>query len=404
MKYVPIPVAMLEVGKPLPVDVYSDHGQLLLRKGQPIVSEQHRDKLHSFAASAMAEDAQAWQRAYERMVQNMMRSGMDVREIAHASMPSEIRASDYVVAQAQSGGWLELQAALRGILYQGGLSLNPLPRLIGIQCKALELLQADPDDSLFCLFQALTDNDLGYCPTHGLLCATICELTARKLNFSVPQREALMAAAMTMNIGMAREQDAMTRQIGPLNHWQRELIGQHADTGAATLRRIGIDDPEQLDLVRWHHQWDSSEGLAHNQAPRHLLHLTDIFVARTAARKTRPGLAPVQAVKSMVLGAEGDALGVGSAMAQAVGFYPPGSYVKLLNGEIAVSVQRGERANTPWVVSIIAKDGMPQSKYVCKNTAEIGNAIAGPVIFDTVKVIVNVDKVRRARERIAGLI
>jgi hypothetical protein len=45
LKYVPIPIAMLEVGKPLPVDILSASGQLLLRKGQPVVSEQHRDKL-----------------------------------------------------------------------------------------------------------------------------------------------------------------------------------------------------------------------------------------------------------------------------------------------------------------------------------------------------------------------
>ena len=401
MKYVRIPVAMLEVGKPLPVDVFSDQGHLLLRKGQPIVSEQHRDKLYSFAASAVANDAQAWQRAYERMVRDMMRSGVEVREIAGASMPSEIRASDYVVAQTLSGGWLDLQAVLRGILYQGGLSINPLPRLVGIQTKAMELLKADVDDSLFCLFQALTDNELGYCPTHGLLCAVICELTASKLAMHESQREALVAAALTMNIGMAREQDAMTRQVGPLSPWQRDLIGQHASTGADALRGIGVDDADQLDLVRWHHQWDSAEALPQNAAPRRLLYLTDIFVARTAARKTRPSLAPVHAVKSMVLGAQGDALGVGSAMAQAVGFYPPGSYVKLQGGEVAVSVQRGERANTPWVISIIGKDGIPVSNYVCKNTADPAHAISGPVIFDTVKVTVNADKVRRARERLA---
>ena len=42
MKYHPIPVAMLEVGKPLPVNVWSPTGQLLLRRGQAVVSEQHR--------------------------------------------------------------------------------------------------------------------------------------------------------------------------------------------------------------------------------------------------------------------------------------------------------------------------------------------------------------------------
>ena len=106
------------------------------------------------------------------------------------------------------------------------------------------------------------------------------------------------------------------------------------------------------------------------------------------------------AVKNMVFGAGGGDLGMGSAMAQAVGFYPPGSYVKLVNGEIAVSVQRGERANTPWVISIVGSDAMPLAKYQCKSTAEARDAISAPVNFSNVKVAVNAEKVQRARERI----
>ena len=130
---------MLEVGKPLPVNVVSDSGQLLLRKGQPIISDQHRDKLHGFNASTTPADASAWQRAYERMVHEMLRSGMAVQDIAKLPMPAEIRETDYVVAQQLQGGWLDLQEVLRGILYQGGLAINPLLRLISIEQKALPM-------------------------------------------------------------------------------------------------------------------------------------------------------------------------------------------------------------------------------------------------------------------------
>jgi hypothetical protein len=140
--------------------------------------------------------------------------------------------------------------------------------------------------------------------------------------------------------------------------------------------------------------------LPRNLASRRLLALADSFVARTAARKTRASQSVVKAVKSMVMGAEGDALGVGSAMAQAVGFYPPGTYVRLLRGEIAVSVQRGERANTPWVIVLVDKDGMPTVKYHCQSTSEPAHAISGPVNFQSIKVAVSPDKVKRARERI----
>ena len=401
MKYLPIPIALLEVGKPLPVDVLSDTGQLLLRRGQPVVSEQHRDKLYSFKACTRLSDGLAWQRAYERMVHDMLLRGADVREVANAAMPSEIRESDYVTGSAPSGGWLDLQQSLRGILYQGGLAINPLSRLLGLEEAVLALLQQDTEASLFALYQALADNSLGYCATHALLCAVVCELTAAKLGLLGAQRKPLIAAALTMNIGMAREQDGMARQKTPINDWQRTLVAEHPARSEEILRSLGVDDPLQLDLVRWHHQPDAPMGLPANLTGRQLLHLADVFVARTAARATRFAQAPVTAVKSMVFGASGSDLGQGSAMAQAVGFYPPGSYVRLVNGEIAVAVQRGERANTPWVISIVGSDAMPLANYQCKSTAEPRNAIAAALNFETVKVTVNADKVRRARERIA---
>ena len=45
MKYLPIPIALLQIGQPLPVTVWSTSGQLLLKKGNPILSEQHRSRL-----------------------------------------------------------------------------------------------------------------------------------------------------------------------------------------------------------------------------------------------------------------------------------------------------------------------------------------------------------------------
>lgn len=401
MKYVPIPVAMLQVGKPLPVDVWSASGQLLLRKGQPVASEEHRDKLHAHNASSTPSDALAWQRSYERMVHAMLRDGVDVQQIARAPMPSEIRESDYVVGQAVQGGWLDLQETLRGILYQGGLAIQPLNRLAGIRDTAMALLQKDPDDSLFCLFQALADDTLGYSATHALLCAVVCELTAHKLSLDAALRTALVNAALTMNIGMARDQDSLARQKGAPTDWQRSLIKDHPRIGADMLSALGVDELDWLDIVRHHHDPLSADALPGTEIARRIIHLADSFVAKAAARKTRAAQAPVKAVKSMVLGAQADGLGLASAMAQAVGFYPPGSYVLLLNGETAVSVQRGERANTPWVISLLDKDGLPLAHYVARDTRKVPFAIQSPVGFENMRVAVNLDKVRRIRKTLS---
>lgn len=397
MKYVSIPIAMLEIGKPLPVDVWSASGQLLLRKGQAVTSEDHRQKLHAHKASSTPADALAWQRSYERMVHTMLREGVDVQVIARAPMPSEIRESDYVVGANVNGGWLDLQEMLRGILYQGGLAINPLNRLAGIRDHALSLLQTDPDDSLFCLFQALADDSLGYSATHALLCLVACELTAQKVALDARLRRVLVDAAITMNIGMARDQDSLSRQQSQPTAWQRTLIQDHPEISVGILKGFGVEDADWLDVVRWHHKPLASDAQAETVLLRRILHMADSFVAKAAARKTRAAQAPVKAVKSMVMGAEKDGLGIASAMAQAVGFYPPGSYVRLLNGETAVSVQRGERANTPWVVSLLDKEGVALGNYVTRDTRQTPYSIQSPVGFESIKVRVSLDKVRKLR-------
>ena len=403
MKYVPIPVAMLAVGQPLPVDVWSASGQLLLRKGQPVASEEHRNKLHAHNASSTPADAMAWQRSYERLVHTLLSQGVDVQEVSRVPMPSEIRDSDYVVSMQLDGGWLDLQEVLRGILYQGGLAINPLERLFGVEQKAMALLRADVDDSLFNLFQALADTAQGYCATHALLCAAVCDMTARKLAMPQPQRAALVRAALLMNIGMARDQDSLARQQSAPTPWQRTLIQEHPLRSVEILQGFGFDDPEVLDMVRWHHDATTELGLESTVLARRVLAMADSFIAKLAGRKTRASLSPVKAVKSMVMGAEGIGLGVSSAMAQAAGFYPPGTYVMLANGETALSVQRGERANTPWVISILDKDGVALGKYLCKETTTPACAISAAVTAENVRVTVNIDKVRKAREKIKPL-
>jgi hypothetical protein len=394
---------MLEVGRPLPVDIWSDTGQLLLRKGQPVVSEQHRDKLHAFNACSTQADALAWQRAYERMVHEKLRDGVDLKHIASLSMPSEIREVDYRVGTQLSGGWLDLQEVLRGILYQGGLAIDPLDRIDGIARKVLALVKADEDDSLFELFRMLADNSLGYCATHALLCGVIGLLCAEKLGFSPLQRRSLLDATLTMNIGMARDQDSLSRQSTAPTQWQRELIRDHPERSVELLAGFGLDDPDVLDLVRWHHQPNSPQALAHNSMARSILSTADAFVAKMAARKTRSPLSSLGAAKAIFIGVDGPAAKIGAAMASAVGFYPPGTYVRLVSGETAVSVQRGSRANMPWVVPIVDKDAMPIVQYIARDTSSPNWAIIAPVNYETIRIAVSAEKIQRARNRLPKL-
>ena len=97
------------------------------------------------------------------------------------------------------------------------------------------------------------------------------------------------------------------------------------------------------------------------------------------------------------LGTTANTATVGSAMTTALGFYPPGTYVQLVNGEKAVSVARGQHANSPHVVSIVNQGGMPLSKYLYRDTANPQFAIRTPINAEKVKVKVSLEKVLQAR-------
>ena len=402
MKYEPIPIALLELGQPIPVDVWAPDGRLLLRKGQALRSQEHKDMLSAHQAAMTQTDAKAWQRSLDRLVQQLLREGADADAIARVRMPHDITENDYIVGSEVRGGWLDLQEILRSLLYQGAAAITPLARLEGLESKAHELLQQDPDEGLFTLFQALADTSLGYCATHALLSGVVCELTASKLGLPEAVRKTLFRAALTMNIGMARDQDSLARQRSPLYDTQRRLIREHPQTSVAILQTLGVIDADQLDLVRWHHEPDMTQGRASNLDSRRILSTVDSFVAKMAARQTRQALSPLVASKSLLLSPDPHTVKIGSAMATALGFYPPGTYVQLVNGETAVTIARGPRANMPQVVSLVTAAGMPLSKYVYRDTRDAQFAIHAPLNPEKVKIKVSLEKVRRVRSALSG--
>jgi hypothetical protein len=397
MAYAPVPLEQLQIGRPLPVDIRSPDGRLLMGRGQILNSESLRHTLAAHQASMSESDAKAWQRALDRGMRQMLAQGLTAEFVAGAMVPIDIMDADYIEARPIDGGWLDLQEILRGLLYQGAQAVTPLPRLQGIEQKALALLAQDADDGLLVLFQTLPDLSLGYCATHALLSGAVGVLTADKLGLPGHSRELLMRSALVMNIGMARQQDGLARQTKAPNEAQRELIFAHAALGAEILCGFGVQDPEWLGMVRWHHEPEAALDQIHQQTALRLLNLADTLVAKVAPRVGRDAMSTLGVAKSLVLEVDASIQNLRAAMAVVLGFYPPGTYVKLVNGETAVVVARGKQANTPHVASLIKADDMPMSNYVYRDTSLEACAVRAPVPTHQVNIKVSVEKVRRLR-------
>ena len=398
MNNISFPVALLKIGHSVPVDLWDADGALLLARSQPVLTKDQLESLSAGLACITPDDAQAWQISYEHLFHQLLAQGADVDTLASVRLPREIGAANDTAQGEAPAGWLDLQESLRGLLYQGEAAINPLGQLDAIESRALDLLRSNVDESLFMLFQALDDGALGYCATHALLSAVVCELTAEKLGVADSARRVLFRSAMVMNIGMAPLQDRLATQSSAPVEAQRKLIRDHPQTSLETLQQIGVIDKDQLDIVRWHHEFDESCGLIRNVESRRILHMADCFVAKMAPRKTRLAMSPLGAVKSIFMGAAVDTSALGSVMTTTVGFYPPGTYVQLVSGEKAVCVARGQSANHPHVVSIFNPGGMPLQEYLFRDTGDPHFAIRSPLNAEKIKGKVSLEKMRQARQ------
>jgi hypothetical protein len=291
-----------------------------------------------------------------------------------------------------------VQEILRGLLYQGAEAAAALPRLEGIELAMTRLLTHDPDEALFVLFQALPDLGLGYCATHALLTGVVGKLTACKLDLPEAQGDLLLRSALVMNIGMARPQDNLARQRKPPDVFQRELISTHAPNSSHILQGFGADDEQWLTMVRHHHHSAGSDAQGAAPAPLQLLNLADVLVAKMAPRTSRAALSALQAVRSLMQDPAAQTQPQRGAMASVLGFYPPGTYVSLVNGESAVVIARGERANTPHVARLVNAQGMVMSTYLYRDTRHPDFSVSTPLQASQVNIKVHMDKVRRLRQ------
>ncbi|NCP55084.1 MAG: hypothetical protein GW845_07845, partial [Rhodoferax sp.] len=106
--YVPVPLDRVQFGKPVPVDVWSPSGILLLRRGQQLQSAAHRDKLSNHHACMTESDAMAWQRSLERIMRAVYLDGGDMSLLDQMPLPTEIVEQDYLPGHEVHGGWLDL--------------------------------------------------------------------------------------------------------------------------------------------------------------------------------------------------------------------------------------------------------------------------------------------------------
>ena len=272
------------------------------------------------------------------------------------------------------GEWSDLESTLSMLLARPML-VRDFPDKVR-QCDRWlhELAAHDIDAALYLMFQLAATSTAGYSASHALVCAALCHILAQELALPPHERDSLVRAAFTMNIGMTALQDELALQREPLTPAQRQAVNHHPQTGLGMLEQLGVTDALWLDVVLQHHaaQPDATPlaRLSPQERLARILATIDRYAAMISPRKSRAGRSATDSVRAIVGHDDHQQDEVSLTLVRTVGLCPPGTFVRLDNGDTAVVLRRSERANFPLVASLLNAQGEP---------------VAPPALYHTVR-------------------
>ncbi|MBF0606570.1 MAG: PilZ domain-containing protein [Magnetococcales bacterium] len=330
----------LSIGKPLTYPVYDQHGKLMLREGYVI---KDKNELRRIVELMGSNPASFFGYAAGFSPLNRTRPLVDLDNDTPFELIDEVYEglehlfTQYNVVDDFQGKVMALCNTIQQVCYE------------------------DEDLALGIM---LTDNDMRYTIKHPVHTAIISEIIAKRLEWSIDKRQEMLAAALTMNLSALQLQEALYWQKDAPSEEQKKQISVHQHRTVKLLQSLGVTQQQWLTGVFQHHEAIDGSGYPRGlkgddicQTAR-IISLADAYSAMISGRGYRPAMPANTAMRSIFLD-KGTRFEeeLGLYFIKTIGIYPPGTFVRLNNNEIAVVTYRTEKANCPIVHSIQKSNG-----------------------------------------------
>lgn len=177
------------------------------------------------------------------------------------------------------------------------------------------------------------------------------------------QHRTLLSAALSMNVATWAFQDELDAQETPLSSGQLRELHLHPLQSSAWLSEMGIEDALWHRLVQQQHERPNGSGYPfrlRNEALdplAHQLQLVDDVMAKISPRGTRQPLPTDLVLKQLLSQEDGNDARLSAALIKTLGCYPPGMFVRLANGKLAIVTRRSEQITHPRV-AWLGQDGV----------------------------------------------
>lgn len=176
-------------------------------------------------------------------------------------------------------------------------------------------------------------------------------------------KDSLMKAILTCNITFYEFQVLLNSMDGKLTEAQREKLQKHPLQGAQLVEKAGFLDPVMTKAIRQHHERLDGFGYPNKLKGDEIstlaliIGICETYTARIDNRAYRKPVHPREALAHLFKEDDARLKELLINFAKAIGLYPPGTWVKLANGEIAVVTAVQRRSPVPIVKALFDPQG-----------------------------------------------
>ncbi|MEC5215630.1 HD-GYP domain-containing protein (c-di-GMP phosphodiesterase class II) [Actimicrobium sp. GrIS 1.19] len=344
-----ISMSDITLGQPLQWDVTDASGNLLLKRGQVIQREQQIDTLIS-----------------RGMFIDGDRNGGGSKAPAAATLrepPSILRMINLAEKRLE-----RLQ-----------FNLGNEPDIQGKFLEVANALQfATTLNRDIAMATILLNQDSGHYPVrHCVDTAIVSILIARGMGKSKEETTVIAAAALTMNLGMLREQEQFQARQEPLAEPDRQAIHAHPEQTVKLLRDVGVTNQDWLNYILLHHENENGSGYPFGKTGAEMpdnakiIAIADRYCARVSDRNYRKPMLPNAALRDiLIVDKENIDQRMAKSLINELGVYPCGTFVRLENGEVGVVTAKGSTTTAPIVHALLGPRGAPLSFPIKRDSSK----------------------------------
>ena len=348
----------IRLGTPLPFNVRNADQTLLLARGQQLQSNAQLEAL--FVRGALVDLAEL-QTAHEEIMKAPREQLPQLWARSMARVALSIR-----------------ESPLAG--FSGALDEATAP--------VVSLIERDPNLAIFQVLRQGAGADTDYGARRSLHTAITSFLVAQRLGWATQDIERVFKVALTMNLSMLELQGQLARQKTAPTPKQRGVLQTHPMRSVRMLEQAGVHDADWLQAVLHHHEVEDGSGYPSGRNEvgdlASLARRADAYTSKLAARSSRDSMAADLAGRQMFMQDPGHPMT--AALVKEFGIYPPGSYVRLASGELAIVVQRGPSVTTPVVACLSNACGAPLATPQRMQTTARAHAVVAVVGESSVNV------------------